>query len=818
VTPQQVAHCRKSDSEIQSVRTHLEKVGRLSRNFAGKLDLSEIGELAGLLHDAGKVSEQFQQYIKSATGVLDPDLDDEYVETEHLKGKIDHSTAGAQWIWEQLKDSDSVTAQAIALCIASHHSGLIDCVGAGETNFGRQIFARRMRKADSKSNRQEVFEKIPTQIEQRCNEILGTDPDSFFQRCKKIHQRYKGNQNSLNNHLGLLIRFLFSCLIDADRTDTANFEFPHLENLRGHDSPTDWGEHVNRLEKSISNLKAKHEIDHARAAISLRCKEMALEPQRAFTLSVPTGGGKTWSSLRFALHHAKKHDLDRVLYVIPYTSIIDQNAKATRKILSDRRRELVLEIHSNLTPRKQTYRDKVLAANWDAPIVFTTMVQFLESLYGGGTRGARRMHQLANSVIIFDEIQSLPIKCVHLFNQAANFLVEQCGSSIVLCTATQPLLHNVDPAKGNLHLETDSEITEQRDKLYAQLKRTIVKDETNSNGWSNVEIADLAVEQTSQSGSCLVITNTKKMARSVFEMIGTRELAADAQLFHLSTNMCPAHRKKDLYLIRRMLDTGIPVVCVSTQLIEAGVDVDFGAAIRFLAGLDSIAQAAGRCNRNGIRDSGSVFVVNAKEESLKGLPDIELAIKATNRVLGDYASNPEKYDNDLIGPKAMEWFYKNYFYARSKDMDYPVPASKLGHDDSILNLLGENRYATAETNRGNEEIENLCFRQAFMTAGKAFDVIDAPTEGIVVPYGRRGKQLIGRLASEEFNHNPFPLLKQAQQFTVNVFPRDFAKLKDAGAIKSLSEEFNIFHLDECFYDPKFGLSTEPVTEMELLSA
>jgi CRISPR-associated endonuclease/helicase Cas3 len=802
-----VAHRREADGQIQSICSHLMRVASLSRDLASKLNLTEIGELVGLLHDAGKVSAQFQTYIKSATGLLDPDIDDEYIETEHLKGKIDHSTAGAQWIWQRLKDSDLVTAQAIALCIASHHSGLIDCVGAGETNFGRQIFARRMKKPDSATNRREVFEKIPTQIEQRCNEILGANPDSFYQRCKKIHQRYKNNQDSLNNQLGLLMRFLFSCLIDADRKDTANFEFPYLDHLRGHGSQTDWEEQIDQLEKSISKLKAKHEIDHARAAISQRCKEMAMEPQRAFTLSVPTGGGKTWSSLRFALHHAKKHDLDRILYVIPYTSIIDQNANATRKILSDKRRELVLEIHSNLTPRKQTYRDKVLAANWDAPIVFTTMVQFLESLYGGGTRGARRMHQLANSVIIFDEIQSLPIKCVHLFNQAANFLVEQCGSSIVLCTATQPLLHTVDPTKGNLHLETDSEITEQRDELYAQLQRTIVKDETKSNGWSNVEIAELAVEQTSQSGSCLTITNTKKMARAVFEIIGTRELARDTQLFHLSTNMCPAHRKKDLYLIRRTLDAGIPVVCV-----------DFGSTIRFLAGLDSISQAAGRCNRNGIRDRGSVFVVNAKEESLKGLPDIELAITATKRVLFDYATNPEKYDNDLIGPKAMEWFYQNYFYARSEDMDYPIPASKLGHDDSVLNLLGENRYATEEANRGNEEIENLCFRQAFMTAGKAFDVIDAPTEGIVVPYGRRGKQLIGRLASEEFIHNPFPLLKQAQQFTVNVFPRDFAKLKNAKAIKSLSEEFNIFHLDERFYDSKFGLSTEPVTEMELLSA
>lgn len=818
-----VAHRRESDGEIQSVKSHLEHVASLSRLFAGKLNLEKHGEILGLLHDVGKASEQFQRYIKSATGVFNADVDDQFVETEALKGKIDHSTSGAQWIWHRLKDTDPVSAQVLAVCITSHHSGMIDCIGAGESNFGSQVFLKRMEKADFKTNYSEVIEKMPKEIRESCQRILNDFPDSFFQRCKRISQLSAGNQNTLCNQLGLLTRFLFSCLIDADRTDTVNFEFPHLTKIRRPIQQPHWKECVYRIEAAISELKIKHEIDHIRSAISKRCKEKAQQDKGAFTLSVPTGGGKTFSSLRFALHHAQKHEMDRIFYIIPYTSIIDQNSKAVRKMLSDKKRELVLEVHSNLTPRKQSYRDKVFAANWDAPIVFTTMVQFLEALFGSGTRGARRMHQLANSVVVFDEIQSLPIKCVHLFNHAANFLVEQCGSSIVLCTATQPLLHRVDPKKGELKLGPDCEITDGKHQLYKRLKRTNVVDRTKASGWANKEIADLVIEQAKDNLSCLVVTNTKKMARSIFELVESNVSDSDCVVFHLSTNMCPAHRKRDLYLIRRRLSAGRGVICVSTQLIEAGVDVDFGSAVRFLTGLDSIAQAAGRCNRNGIQKEGKVFVLNPREESLRGLPEIQLAISATKRVFEDFAAASEKYDNDLIGPKAMDWFYQLYFHERAKDMDYPIPSSKIGHDDTVLNLLGENQIASIEAVSRSPNIENLCFRQAFMTAAKAFDVIDAPTEGIVVPFGRRGKELIGRLASEEFQHNPFPLLRQAQQFTVNVFPNVFAKLKDSRAIRPISAsskrgELNIFCLSPEFYDHKFGLSTDPVTEMELLNA
>ena len=250
------------------------------------------------------------------------------------------------------------------------------------------------------------------------------------------------------------MRFLFSCLIDADRQDTADFETPSLVRSRSTEHAVDWDRLVLRLETHLSELVSTRPIDAVRREIAQFCRQASNRPTGTYTLTVPTGGGKTLASLRFALHHAREHSLHRVLFVIPFTSIIDQNAKVIRKILERQGEEarLLLEIHSSFGPERQSWREKILSDNWDAPVILTTMVQFLECLFGGGTRGARRMHQLAKSVIVCDEIQTLPIKCVHLFNNAVNFLTEQCGSSVVLCTATQPLLHEVDEKFGKVRL------------------------------------------------------------------------------------------------------------------------------------------------------------------------------------------------------------------------------------------------------------------------------------------------------------------------------------------------------------------------------
>ena len=302
---------------------------------------------------------------------------------------------------------------------------------------------------------------------------------------------------------------------------------------------------IERLRTVIRTFETKNRVDELRKEISSHCFLPAQRQRGFFTLTVPTGGGKTLACLRFALHRAQVHDMDRIIYIIPFTSIIDQNAQVVREILEpancpEDTGKIVLEHHSNIGADAQSWKEKLLTENWDAPVVYTTMVQFLEALFGAGTRGARRMHQLANAVIVFDEIQTLPIKCVHLFNNAINFLVDHCGSTVVLCTATQPLLGSVDQKKGALKLSEENELMPDVGKLFVDLKRVHVHDFRKSPGWSYLEIAVLSIEQVKDYGSCLVVVNTKKAARIIFE-----EAEKDNfEIFHLSTGMCPAHRKQ----------------------------------------------------------------------------------------------------------------------------------------------------------------------------------------------------------------------------------------------------------------------------------
>ncbi|MCX6975923.1 MAG: CRISPR-associated helicase Cas3' [Verrucomicrobia bacterium] len=816
-----IAHHRASDQAQQSLRDHLLGVASLAGQNASKIGLAEAGELIGLVHDLGKYSAAFQSYLKSAVGLIDQD-EDEYVDAGALKGKVDHSTAGAQLIWKELLGKNKfgpLAGQILSLCVASHHSGLIDCIGATGNGFGEDLFHRRMGKDRSKSHIDEVTAEADPEIMKRFASVCDNEmlTASIATVVRKILETNRGLPTCGSNQMGLLVRFLFSCLIDADRTDTANFEKVPVEGMRQKGKYERWESLVLRLENHLLGMSKSRPIDSLRREISGDCLEASKREKGIYTLSVPTGGGKTLASLRYALHHANLHQLDRIVYLIPFTSIIDQNAEAVRKVLEPEDVEqgsVVLEHHSNLTPERQTWREKVLSENWDAPVVFTTMVQFLESLFGGGTRGARRMHQLANSVLIFDEIQTLPVRCVHLFNNAVNFLVEQCGSSVVLCTATQPLLHTVDKGKGGLRLSPNHELMPDRKRLFDDLKRVEVVDRRKGEGFTYEEICQLALREMKREGSCLVVVNTKEAARSIFEY--ATELAPDERI-HLSTSMCPAHRKVELAKIRRRLDCGAPTLCVSTQLIEAGVDIDFRVVIRSLAGLDSIAQAAGRCNRNGSPEKGILHLVKAREEKLGRLPEIIKASEASERVLDDFREDSGKFGGDLFGPKALEDFYIYYFHERKKEMAYPLNAKAREREESVLNLLSDNSYAFQECYRRTGNAVGLHFKQAFETAGDAFQSIDSSAIGVIVPYGEEGKELVGLLCAACEVQMQYKLLRRAQQFTVNVFPHVFKKLNEQKAIHQIQKDVEIFHVDTRYYSQQFGLTDYESAEMEILS-
>ncbi len=796
----------------QELRGHLQEVAAISSRLAGKIGLSHAGKLIGLAHDLGKYSEAFQQYLQKAAGNAAMEMEPDF----GLKGSVDHSTAGAQTISRSLSHR-GLAAEALALCVASHHSGLIDCF----LPDGEDGLTRRLKKVDDLSHRSEALRvadpsirsalqtlldgpEIAAEIATAMERIRQKDPDEVIQPFKQ----------------GLLLRILFSCLIDADRTNTADFDKPRGALLRQHGEYVAWSKLIERLEAKLASFSSERWVDQRRREIADHCLAASERPGGIFTLTVPTGGGKTLASLRFALHHAKRWNMDRVIYVSPYISIADQNAQVVREVLEPAGCDyasIVLEHHSNLTPEKESWRGSVLAENWDAPVVFTTAVQAFEALFGGGTRSVRRLHALANAVIVFDEVQTLPVRMIHLFNNAVNFLVEQCGASIVLCTATQPLLDQVDKNKGAIRLST--ELMPDCAQLFRDLQRYETFDRSHKlGGWSANEVSNLAVDEMLQHGSCLVIVNTKRDALTIYLACKDRlktlaEPMEDGRLVHLSTRMCPAHRLEALARMKAALKVGKRVLCVSTQLIEAGVDIDFATVVRDLAGLDSIAQAAGRCNRNGERETGRVHIVKMAGQLPMQLEEIACAQKNALRVLNDWRDANGDKPFPLSDPREMERFFKHHFFARKDQMDYPVKAQR---DDTLLQMLGENGMAVADSEQAG--VKRRGFMQSFASAAREFRAIDGQTQGVIVPFHEDGKNLITELCAAHDLAVEFHQLRKAQQFAVNVFPHEMEALNRSGAMYEAQAGTGVFCLRDGFYSEEFGLLLDGTGRMESMIA
>ncbi len=810
--PGYIAHPAKGSENHQTVLTHLLAVGDLAERLAAKIGFAEQGRLIGLMHDFGKYSSAFQEYmhliIEEQTNA-NPDNDEgslEIVNSKNLKGKIDHSSAGAQWICNRLipfvgklqQQDEALTkyaltiTQSLSICIASHHSGLIDSLSTSEN-----VFVNRLNKDDTYTHLQECCKNADPQLIQNVEALSSFDfIANSAEQLKRMFDKCHLSEVEHDYYLGMFTKMLFSCLIDADRIDSADFEQPSNKVERF--KLTNWAQACDNIESFIAQFKPVNPIDHIRAEISDNCFNRAQEPTGTYSLTVPTGGGKTYASLRFALHHANKHNLDRIIYVIPFTSIIEQNASAIREVLDGLDADdWVLEHHSSLEPEQQTWRSKLACDNWDKPIVLTTMVQFLESVFSSGTRGARRLHQLSNAVLVFDEIQTLPIRCVHLFNNTINYLTRFCNTTALMCTATQPLLNQLPErikALGELNLKVENELTPNIERLYHQLERVRIKNLSKKEGWSEAEIVQLILSQLNEVRSCLVITNTKAWAKNLYLAL-ENQVSQETKVFHLSTGMCSAHRKEILNEVRARLSNGLPTLCISTQLIEAGVDVDFDCVVRFVAGLDSIAQAAGRCNRNGKLALGSVLLLNPAEENVGMLQDIKAGIEATNRIFTEFG------EEELLKPAAMTRYFQYYFYDRHKEMTYPVK-----HGQSILSLLSNN-ISIGPYRDSNPFVLN----QSFMTAAKQFQAIDAPVNSVIVPFNDEAISIIAKLCGldKRFDAGSYrSLLKSAQKYSVNVFPNVWQELVDKRAVYPISQDEAVFYLSQEFYSNEFGLSAE----------
>lgn len=848
-----IAHVRQSDGAEQLLYDHLTGAAEIAKTLATKIGLPLSGELIGLVHDLGKYSEAFQKYIRDSIkfdNYKDLNLDEDEEAEILLKGKpkrgsVDHSTAGAIYLYEQFKrlstsyinksnqkkiivGQGELLADILFICVASHHSGMVNVVD----QEGNRYLHNRKLKTEDKSHYQESLANASnnTLFADLEEKFKGNTLVEFNRVIDKLLKDHTSKPKQKDFYIGFYTRMLFSCLIDADRSNSIAFEYPSQAHLLDYSCPN-WQTAIDKVEALYDGFadKAKYSppnpINYQRNLIASTCYEAGQKKQGIYTLTVPTGGGKTLASLRFAVQHTKRHNLDHIIYIIPFTSIIEQNAQEVRDILEEKRADdsydgkWVLEQHSNLEPDLQTWQSKLIMDNWNAPIVFTTMVQFLESCFGGGTKGVRRLHQLSRAVLIFDEIQTLPINCYYLFCNAINFLTSYANSTAVLCTATQPVLNNL-PIAHNGSLNSATEIIGNRDQLtelFDTLNRVDIHNHTEQAKDSD-SMTSYIIENFDKYASTLVIVNTKIWASQLYQTLS--EIIPEDELYHLSTGQCARHRKDLLAQIRARLKQGLPTLVISTQLIEAGVDVSFASVIRFLAGLDSIAQASGRCNRHGeMRDEngsptkGQVFIVKPDKESLSKLPTIKLGKEQMEHHILPLLSRPENRDKHLLDPDIMTDFFKVFYTTdfAKQQMAYPVKQKdgKSFGSDTIFGWTSNNSLNPAVDNDNASRLENGQFPklwQSFMDAGRAFKAIDAPTKAIIVPYTDEGRELITALYGTQINDKDFyKLVREAQQYSVNVFPYMFDQLQQEHAIEQVRDT-GIFTLSEKFYDEHMGLN------------
>ena len=478
-----IAHIRESDSKIQTVQEHLESVSDLASEYGTGLGLSSTAKLAGFLHDMGKYSEAFSEYLKAV--VLNKDK---------IQPHIDHSTAGAKYLYENFWDETNViqnhVVEIVGMAILSHHSGLQNfCAMDGSVgDYIRRVQYKELPYYEEVVTNFEAVEGnkeyVLNMVEESKNEI-----SKFFDRIKE-QSKNRETIKGLPVIISHLQKLIFSMLIDADRTDTRRFEENSIENENG--TAQIFNDAYNSLSQQLEvwEQNTKTELDKLRSEMSKQCDLLADQPSQVWTLSIPTGGGKTLASLRYALKHAVKFNKKRIIYVVPYTTILEQNAKAVRKYFTNPGD--VLEHHANviddvsLDGKEDYYDEKIHKKmqlgrdNWDHPVIFTTMVQFLDAFYAKGTRKGRRLHRLTEAVIVFDEVQSVPLQHQDLFNTAVNFLADYGQSSVLLCTATQPTVAHMDYP---IYLTPNSEMVPQLERVSSLFQRVRFYDEIEDKGW-----------------------------------------------------------------------------------------------------------------------------------------------------------------------------------------------------------------------------------------------------------------------------------------------------------------------------------------------
>lgn len=716
---------------------HLRGVAGLAADFAANFDSSEWASIAGLWHDIGKYSTEFQRYIKTVSGY---DRANAHIEGG-APGRVDHSTAGAIHAVRQF----GVHGRILAYLIAGHHAGLPDWYAA-ET--GGKALSIRLGTEQS-----HLLDRIPAQT--MPHEII-TQP--------KPTTKLRGGAEGLH----LWLRMLFFCLVDADFLDTEKFMNDAQAAARS--GYRDIADLMDRFDKHMAALAVNADytpVNAIRADILRQCREKAALVPGLFSLTVPTGGGKTLSGMAFALRHVIQHKKQRIIYVIPYTSIIEQTAGIFREIFGDN----VVEHHANLDPGKEEdkedARSRLATENWDAPIIVTTNVQFFESLFATRTSRCRKLHNIVNSIVVLDEAQLLPPEFLQPIADVMNQLASHYGVTFVLSTATQPALGSFQtfgskPFRG---LDNVREIMDNPDALYQQLKRvevSIPDDLQTPRDWESIA-AELL-----QHPSVLCVVSRRDDARELHRLMTAKEDGKNT--LHLSALMCGEHRSRIIRYIKWRLKKNKPLRVISTQLVEAGVDVDFPVVYRALAGLDSIAQAAGRCNREGKQDGLGCVVVFVPPKPAPSGP-LLLAAQASKSLL-------TAHKGDVLERSLSKKFFEKYF-----------------SDAPSLDKHGIHELLTQDARD--------CQIQ-FRTVAEKFKLIDdSAYQTILVRYGNN-EVLLGKLEKDGPQRW---LMRKLQRYSVNLPKYLFAQLEKQGDVREIWQGIYA-QVGDTLYDRKLGVVTD----------
>ena len=744
---------------------HLTAVRQTAKQFGLRFGCGALAEFLGGSHDFGKAAPDVQDYLWSAVGDCSEEDENENQNVKHRHGP-DHSSAGGQYAEKSLPGLGLLLAYATA----GHHAGMPNGIDSSASSLANRL-RKQLPDWESAARRE-----LPADLFECDLAAIGKEALPFFSA---------GDGYSL----AFLTRMLFSCLVDADFLETECF----MDNNRSWERKSVAGRDFVSLQKKLNAFFGRlgtkvaaaglssSSVNAIREEVRADCVAAASLPPGLFTLTVPTGGGKTLSSMAFALRHATEHSLDRVIYVIPYTSIIEQNANVFRSVFGD---ESVVEHHGNVDYESGDSRMRLLAENWDAPIIVTTSVQFFESLHANRSSACRKLHNLAHSVIILDEAQSLPIDLLRPCLRSLDELVRHYGTSVVLCTATQPAVLAGQLAKGGLTGGSEGcrEIIPAGRKLHERLRR--VTAERIPGKISDAELLELVANHF----SVLVIVNTRRHARDLFEAASVR--FPDLPVFHLSAQMCPQHRTDILNLVKGLLQLGKPCLLISTQLIEAGVDIDFPCVFREMAGADSLAQAAGRCNREGrLSELGRVFFFeSAENHSPPGFLATAAAKGSEVLALDDFA-------DDLLSPDLVTRYFELLYRFYSDN--------KQGLDR--LSVLSD--LIPPPTPKCRDDF--LAYK--FRTLGETFQLISEPSISVFVPYGEEGRQLCEELRGTYATGELRKIARKLQRYSVSLRgpePRD----KNGNLLAELVHDtWWVLTSPEQYYDKDFGISNQAKT-------